>query len=283
MGPALAVSAPASSIALLNGRPADAEPVALRVAAQVNYGHFTSLQVRAGCAQGLDLHFERLRRGNAELFDAPLDEAQLRAWMAQAAAAFGGDCSMRVTVFSRGFDHRQPLRSLRPDVLVAASAPATPTGKAIRVRSTAFVRPFPRLKHVGTFPLFQHRRLALRAGFDDALFVDGAGSDARVVEGTVWNIGFWDGERVVWPEGPALRGTSEQLLQAGLEAQGCAQEVRAVRLAEAGRFAAAFAVNASGLQRIAAIDAVEYRETPGLDALLDAARACAPWESLSPG
>lgn len=277
------MSAAAPAIALLNGQPADAEPAALRVAAQVNYGHFTSLQVRAGCAQGLDLHFERLRKGNAELFDAALDEAQLRAWMAQAAAAFGGDCSMRVTVFSREFDHRQPLRSVRPDVLVAANAPAAPTGKAIRVRSTAFVRPFPHIKHVGTFPLFQHRRLALRAGFDDALFVDGAGSDARVVEGTVWNIGFWDGERVVWPEGPALRGTSERLLQAGLQAQGCAQEVRAVRLAEAGSFVAAFAVNASGLQRIAAIDAVEYREAPGLDALLDAAKACAPWESLSPG
>ncbi|WP_028916207.1 aminotransferase class IV [Pseudoxanthomonas sp. J35] len=277
------MSAAAPSIALLNGQPADAEPAALRVAAQVNYGHFTSLQVRGGRVQGLDLHLQRLRQGNAELFDAPLDEAQVRAWMAQAAAALDGDCSLRVTVFARGFDHRQPLRALQPDVLVAASAPATPAGRAIRVRSAAFVRPFPHIKHVATFPLFQHRRLALRAGFDDALFVDGKGGDARVVEGTVWNIGFWDGARVVWPEGPALRGTSERLLQAGLDAQGCAQQVQPVTLAEVGGFAAAFAVNASGLQRIRAIDTVDYREAPRLDALLAAAMSHAPWDSLQPG
>ena len=36
------------------------------------------------------------------------------------------------------------------------------------------------------------------------------------MEGTVWNIGFWDGRAVTWPQAPALRGTAERLLQAGL-------------------------------------------------------------------
>ncbi len=271
----------AAATYLLNGRPAASDPDGLRALAQVNYGHFTSLQVRGGRAPGLGLHLARLRQGNAELFDAPLDEIRLRAWMAQAAAAQGGDCSLRVTVFARGFDHRQPLRALQPDVLVAATTPVPPARTPIRVRSAAFVRPFPHLKHVATFPLFQHRRLALQAGYDDALFVDGAGGSARVVEGTVWNTGFWDGARVVWPEAPALRGTSEWLLQAGIEAAGGQQVVRPVTLGDLPDLAAAFAVNANGLQRIAAIDAVAFGEVPELDALLATAAAHAPWEPLA--
>jgi len=271
----------AAATYLLNGRPAASDPDGLRALAQVNYGHFTSLQVRGGRAPGLGLHLARLRQGNAELFDAPLDEIRLRAWMAQAAAAQGGDCSLRVTVFARGFDHRQPLRALQPDVLVAATTPVPPARTPIRVRSAAFVRPFPHLKHVATFPLFQHRRLALQAGYDDALFVDGAGGSARVVEGTVWNTGFWDGQGVIWPQGPALRGTAERLLQAGLEAGGVTQQMQPVTLAELPGFAAAFAVNANGLQRVAAIDAVAFGEVPELDALLATAAAHAPWEPLA--
>lgn len=272
---------PPSGSFLLNGRPAASDPEGLRALAQVNYGHFTALQVRGGRAQGMELHLARLGQGNAELFDAALDEAQVRAWMAQAAAEQGGDCSLRVAVFARGFDHRQPLRALQADVLVSATAPARPSGKAIRVRSVAFVRPFPHLKHVATFPLFQHRRLAMRDGYDDALFVDGTGADARVVEGTVWNIGFWDGRGITWPAGPALRGTAEQLLQAGLGTLGCMQQVRPVALGEVGDFAAAFAANASGVQRIAAIDTVEFAPSPELDALLASAAAHAPWEPLA--
>ena len=275
-----AMTQPSSGTYLLNGQPAASDPDGLRALAQVNYGHFTSLQVRDGRVQGLALHLARLRGANAELFDAAPDEVQLRGWMAQAAAAWDGNCSLRVTVFARGFDHRQPLRALQPDVLVGATAPVTPSGRPIRVRSAAFVRPFPHLKHVATFPLFQHRRLALGAGFDDALFVDGEGATARVVEGSVWNIGFWDGQRITWPEGPALRGTAERLLQAGLEAGGVAQQVRPVTLGELPGFVAAFAVNANGLQRVAAIDAAAFADVPELDALLAAAAAHAPWEPL---
>ncbi|AKC87558.1 aminotransferase class IV [Pseudoxanthomonas suwonensis] len=270
----------AAPVALLNGAPADAEPGALRALAQTNYGHFTALRVRDGAAQGLELHFARLRQGNAELFDAALDEAAARGWMRQAADAAGGDCAMRVTVFSRHFDYRQPLREVALDVLVSAAAPAAPSTRALRVRTCRFLRPLPQIKHVGTFPLFHHRRQALKAGYDDALFVDGEGADARIAEGSVWNIGFWDGAGVVWPEAPALRGTTERLLQDGLKAQGLAQQVRPVTLAELPRFRAAFATNANGVQPIAAIDSVEYADAPELMRLLAAAAAHAPWDPL---
>lgn len=263
---------------LLDGLPADAEGAALRALALTNYGHFTSLQVRAGRAQGLALHFERLRLGNVELFDEPLDEDAVRGWMAQAAA--GGDCSLRVTIFARGFDHRQPLRRVAPDVLVSASAPVPVPAGPLRVQVRHFFRPVPQLKHVGTFPLFHHRRQAQMAGFDDALFVDGG--QARISEGTVWNIGFWDGVRVVWPQAPALRGTAERLLQLGLAAHGVAQEIRPVSVDELPAFRAAFACNANGVQPVVAIDELDYPDEPELRALLDAAAAHAAWEPLSP-
>lgn len=266
---------------LLNGRPLAGDDPALRVLAQSNYGHFTSLQVRGGAAQGLDLHLQRLARGNAELFDAALDQARLRGWMAAAAGALGGDCSLRVTVFSRQFDHRQPLRRLELDVLVAASAPVPAPARALRVQARQFLREAPHLKHVGTFALFFHRRQALQAGFDDALFVDGPTEAARVVEGTVWNIGFWDGNGIVWPQAPALRGTTETLLRSGLQVLGCPQQVRPVTRAELAGFQAAFAANASGLQCIRAIDGVEYGECLELAALLQKALALAPWEPLA--
>ena len=37
------------------------------------YGHFTAMQVRAGCVRGLDLHLRRLDAANRELFDAGQD------------------------------------------------------------------------------------------------------------------------------------------------------------------------------------------------------------------
>ncbi|KAF1685932.1 class IV aminotransferase [Pseudoxanthomonas broegbernensis] len=265
---------------LLNGAPADADGDALRALAQVNYGHFTSLQVRAGAAQGLELHLARLRQGSAELFDAALDEAAVRGWMALAAHEAGGDCSMRVTVFARTFDHRQPLREVVLDVLVAATAPLPPSTRTLRVQTRHFVRPVPQLKHVGTFPLFHQRRQAMKAGYDDALFVDGIGGAAQVSEGSVWNIGFWDGESVVWPQAPALRGTTERLLQSGLAAQGVAQQVRAVAVDELHGFRAAFATNANGLQSIRAIDGMDYAPDAGLHAMLQSALHPAPWQPL---
>ncbi|HZH44982.1 MAG TPA: aminotransferase class IV [Lysobacter sp.] len=260
----------------LNGGPVAADELA--ALALVNYGHFTSLQVRGGAAQGLDLHLQRLQDATRELFDATLDEATLRVWMRQAAA--GGDVSLRVTVFARDFDRRMPEKPATPDVLVAAAPPAPMPAGPMTVASVPFVRPAPHLKHVGTFPLFHQMRLARRRGFDDALFVDGSGPQARVLEGSIWNAGFWDGEGVVWPEGPALRGTAERLLQEALAARGVPQATRPVALSEVGRFRGAFACNSAGVRLLAAIDAAAYRPTPELAALLAEALAGRPWTPL---
>ena len=131
-----------------------------------------------------------------------------------------------------------------------------------------------------------------------------------VVQGSFGNIGFWDGEGVVWPEGPALRGTGERLLQAGLAGLGVPQrhgpggraEVGAgllvlaelgkaitvfgsartqrhgpVALAEVGGFRAAFACNASGLQAVIGIDGAVFPADAALMDLLARAQASQPW------
>ena len=61
-----------------NGQPAQVEDL---LPALVNYGHFTSLQVRGHAVQGLDLHLARLSQATRELFGSELDTVQVRAWM----------------------------------------------------------------------------------------------------------------------------------------------------------------------------------------------------------
>ncbi len=255
-----------------NGRPATAEDLA---GALVNYGHFTSLQVRGGAVRGLDLHLRRLHQGTRELFGSTLDGSQVQAWILAALQAEGVvDASVRVTVFARAFDFRQPLQVLPVDVLVAVSAPVALPATPRRVRSVAHQREMPQLKHVGTFALFQHRRLALQAGFDDALFVDAQG---RVSEGTTWNVLFGHGDEVVWPQAEALRGTHERLLQAGW---GGVPVLKPVRLADLGGFDAAVACNAAGVWPLAAIDGVAFARSEALCRKAVAVLAGVPWDPL---
>lgn len=258
-----------------NGEPVDA---ALVGAALVNYGHFTSLQVRGGAVQGWALHMRRLQQGTRELFDAELDEARLLGWLRQALTGCGmADASVRITVFSRAFDFRQPLRAVPVDVLIGVAAPAVMPAGARAVLPVRYQRELPQLKHVGTFPLFQYRRLAMRQGFDDALFVDAAG---RVGEGSTWNIAFLAGDGVVWPRAEALRGTAEQLLAAGLERQGLAQAWREVPLETLPGFSGAVACNATGLWPLARIGDCRFADSQALLERLRQALALEPWQPL---
>lgn len=260
--------------ALLNGKPATAED--LRSLAVVNYGHYSSMQVRNGAVQGLALHEQRLQSGTHELFGSLLDFPTLRAQM-RAAVADLQDCTLRATVFSRDFDFRNPAGVFAAEVLISLSTPVQASARALKVKSFEFQRSLPQVKHVGTFPLFHYRRLARGQGYDDAVFVD---SEGRISEGSVWNLGLWDGEQVVWPHAPALRGTSEQLLQAGLRELGVGQAVRPVRLDELGSYQAAFASNASGIQQIASIDETVFSAPAQVAAMLGKAMQTQGWDPL---
>jgi branched-subunit amino acid aminotransferase/4-amino-4-deoxychorismate lyase len=263
--------------AFLNGKPANADD--LRALALANYGHFTSMQVRAGAVQGRILHKQRLEDATQALFGATLDGDLALQRAAQALEDAGlQDASVRITVFSTQFDYRDPARIVVPDVLVSLSPASPPDKPALRVKSYPFVRPLPQYKHVGTFPLFHYRRQALVDGYDDALFVDPAG---QVVEGSIWNLGLWDGQTVVWPEGPALRGTAERLLQGALDKAGLPQRTEPVDLTGLHGFQAGFACNASGLQPVVGVDGVAWGADIALMMRLRAALDAVPWDPLA--
>ena len=264
------------SPALLNPHPATADD--LRALALANYGHFTSMQVRDGAVQGRALHVQRLEAATLALFGAALDGDDALKQAARAMRDAGlRDASVRITVFSTQFDYRDPARSVTPDVLVTLSPASSPDKPALRVKSYPFVRPLPQFKHVGTFPLVHYRRQALADGYDDALFVDPAG---QVVEGSIWNLGLWDGTTVTWLEGAALRGTAERLLQTALGGMGIPQRSAPVDLGQLEGFRAAFACNASGLQPVVGVDAVAWGADTALMARLQAALDGQPWTPL---
>ncbi|MNI83795.1 hypothetical protein D3C73_1406390 [compost metagenome] len=87
-----------------------------------------------------------------------------------------------------------------------------------------------------------------------------------------------DGEQLIWPQAPALRGTAETLLQAGWVGE---QQIRPLQLNELAGMQAAFACNASGLW---ALDAIDGHVLPGSQALAEQGRAVlarVPWQPLS--
>ena len=263
---------------LETGDGASAARSALHALALGNYGHFTSMQVRDRAVRGLDLHLRRLRQATRELFGAELDDARVLDGLRRGLdAAAISECSARVTVCSADFDFRDPLRAVDVDVIVSISAPAEPEPEPRRVKSFRHERALPHVKHVGTFPLFHFAREARGAGFDDALFVT---RDGRISEGSVWNLGLWDGRQITWPEAPALRGTCEQLLQAGLDALGVAHARRAVSLPGLAGFRAGFACNSRGAWPLAGVDEMAWPLDAGLAELLGQALAGHPWQRV---
>jgi len=260
----------------LNGRPAGVDD--LRTLALLNYGHFTSMQVLDGAVRGLDLHLRRLQAATQELFASPLDIDATRGWMRDALDGVDGQASLRVTVFSRALDRDRLLEPAALDVLVALGPARPVTPSPLRVRSVRYQREAPHIKHVGTFGLFHQKRLAQAAGYDDALFLD---ASFAIAEGSIWNVGFFDGTEVVWPDAPVLRGVSMQLLQQGLSRRGVPMQVRRVDLAEAARFRAAFFTNTSHTAvPLASIDSVAFGTDTDLLALLDGCMSMHPWERI---
>lgn len=269
-------ASPAPVRCQLNGVPVSADD--LRMPALFNYGHFTSMSVREGCVRGLDLHLARLERATLELFGTDLDAEAVRDDLR---AAIGGDMSplsARINVFSRQIDRERMARAAPADVLVTITAAREADTGAIRLKTYAHERTLPHIKHVGTFELFHHRRLAQMAGYDDALFVNRLGD---VSEASIWNIGFFDGERIVWPDAPMLRGISMQLVQRGLDARGIASGSARVARVDIPDYRSAFLTNAScPVRSVASIDGVDLAVDPELGALLLACYESNPWQPV---
>ncbi|MFI0977221.1 aminotransferase class IV [Streptomyces sp. NPDC021093] len=257
----------------INGRPPRAED--LHRAAAWNYGHYTSMQVHQGAVQGLELHLGRMRAASHELFDTAVDtdSDRIRALLRHAVGT-DQDASVRITVIPHESDPD------RTDVIVAVDepAPASPL-PPLRVRTTPFERDLPHLKHLATMGATHRALQARKDGYDDVLFV---GRDSLVLEGSAWNVVFWDGEQVVWPEAPMLSGITMQLLRPGLTRAGVPWTSRPVRAADLPSFLSAAASNSHCPSRpVARVDDTDLaRDAGALVKALDTAWATVEWEAL---
>ncbi|GGK09334.1 aminotransferase class IV [Luteimonas terricola] len=249
-------------------------------------GHFTTMQVRGGAVQGLDLHLARLRDATLEMFGVALEEGALRLRLREALAADAGAdaeraCTLRVLV--RGAAARDAACATGEagigagvvDVSIELEPPRDPGTAPLRLRSFRVLRESPRLKHLVLGPQFEARRAAQAAGFDDALLVDAEGF---IAEGTFWNVAFWDGAAVTWPDAPCLDGVTRRLLQAALAARDVPQRRRPLPLEALPGMRAAFALNSRGVQEIGQVDSCSFAGDARFGAELRALLAGCVWQ-----
>jgi branched-subunit amino acid aminotransferase/4-amino-4-deoxychorismate lyase len=229
------------------------------------YGHFTAMQVRGQKTRGLALHMDRLASSNREAFGAEFDPERTRA-LIRHALGDTTDASVRVYIH-RGDQGPVTVVTVRPPAEMASP---------IRLKSLAYLRPEPHIKHVHTDQR-HYRDIAQRGGFDDALLT---APNGRLSETTMANIGFFDEAGVVWPHAPMLDGITKQLLQLHAADHGVPMRERPIRASDVETMAGAFVSSARGIGLVSAIDDHQLDTPPDrVDALRDV-YATVPWTEL---
>jgi branched-subunit amino acid aminotransferase/4-amino-4-deoxychorismate lyase len=213
--------------------------------------------------RGLTLHLERLTRDCRRIFDADLDPDRVRHLLRHTLADTAGSVLVRVTVFDPDLELGRPGADAEPQLLVTTRPAATAPLPPLRLQSAPHCRELPEVKHVGLFGALRWRRVAQRNGFDDALFTD---AGAAISEAATSNIGFVDGERIVWPEADCLAGVTMRLINKARQADATTTPVTISDLAGVD---AVFATNAVvGVRSVSAVDGIQWSdEHPVLDIL----------------
>ncbi|WP_410573488.1 aminotransferase class IV family protein [Amycolatopsis sp. cmx-4-61] len=242
-----------------NGRAATAEDLA--PLAFAGYAHFTAMQVRDGRVRGLDLHLARLRAASLEMFGRALPDDRVRSLLRTALAAGPADVSLTATVFSPAGEP-----SPEPEVLVRTGPPAAEPAGPLTLAVSEYERFLPARKHVGEVAKTYLLHRAVAEGADDAVFVDRRG---RFTEATIWNIAFWDGTAVVWPDAPMLPGVTMGIVRRQFDRLGVPQHVREVTEADLAELAGGVVLNSwtPGVA-VRRIGSVELPEAPAFLELL---------------
>lgn len=231
-------SASSSFVVQRNGQPATAETLASLAFA--GHAHFTAMQVRGGQVRGLDLHLARLRFASQTLFGQALPDDAVRAHLRAALAAGPADLSLTATVYSPAGEFTVAGADAVPDILIRTGPPANGPAGPLTLAAIEHERFLPSMKHVGEGAKTQLLRRAAAQGCDDAAFLDRHG---RLGEASIWNLAFWDGEAVVWPEADILLGTTMGIVRRQLDRLGIPQRSQVLGLADLPELAGAVVMN----------------------------------------
>ncbi|WP_338018089.1 aminotransferase class IV family protein [Streptomyces taklimakanensis] len=221
-----------------NGRPATVEELA--PLAFAGHAHLTAMQVRGGRIRGLDLHLERLRSASTELFGRALPDDRVRSHLRAALASGPADLSLTAVVYSPAGEYTATGTDAEPETLVRTGPPAFGPVGPLTLAVVEHERFLPTVKHVGESAKTYFLRRAVEDGFDDAAFVDHRG---RIGEATIWNLAFWDGSAVVWPDAAVLDGVTMGIVRRQLDRLGVPQRVREITLADLPDVAGAVVMN----------------------------------------
>ncbi|GGY69500.1 hypothetical protein GCM10007387_59380 [Pseudoduganella albidiflava] len=204
-----------------DGEPADRDTLA--PLAFAGYAHFTAMQVRGGRVRGLDLHLDRLRNASHELFGQALPDERIRALLRAALREAADDVSLVATVYGAAGEFTAAAQA--PHVLVRTAAPSAGPAGPLSLAVFGHERMLPHIKHVGEVAKTWYLREAATQGHDDAAFTDRHG---HLSEASIWNLAFWDGDSVVWPEAPMLSGITMQVVRRRLADLGIPQRSQAI-------------------------------------------------------
>jgi branched-subunit amino acid aminotransferase/4-amino-4-deoxychorismate lyase len=240
----------------------------LRATALSRYGHFTAMQVRKRQVRGLGLHLARLDGANRELFAGPLDGGLIRDHIRHALGDDIADASVRVTVVES---------PAGPAVIVTVRPPAAAPDSAWRLRSVPYQRSVAHIKHADDFGQAYYQRLVQASGYDEALLT---GPDGLISEGSITNVGFFDGTQVTWPAAPALAGITMQLVEPRLAGLGVPCRRSHVRLQDLPGCAAAFVTNSRGIAAVSRVDELDLPVDQRLMGVLATAYESAGWDDI---
>jgi branched-subunit amino acid aminotransferase/4-amino-4-deoxychorismate lyase len=250
----------------IDGEPASVDQ--LRSAALSGFGHFTAMQVRDHKVRGFRHHLARLDAANRELFGAKVDEQVLRARISHALGDDVTDASVRVYLHEAAD---------APALMVTVRPPGGMQSGPWRLRSVPYQRPVAHIKHTADFGQRYYQRLAHAAGYDEALL---AGPDGIISEGSITNIGCFDGHRVIWPAAPALRGITMQVVEPALARRGVPSVLAHIRVADLRSFASVFVTNARGVAAVGVVDDQSLPVDQDLMRTLTESHDATPWDPI---
>ncbi|MFQ6398107.1 aminotransferase class IV family protein [Nocardia sp. KC 131] len=249
-----------SFVAQRNGLPATVDDLTPR--AFSGFAHFTAMQIRGGGVRGLDLHLARLRTASQQLYGSALPDDAIIDYLAAAVVAGTEDLSLMATVYSEEGEFVSAPDAAQLGVLVRTGEPFDGPAGPLALESFEYERVLPEIKHVGEIAKTYFFRKAKENGFDDAAFVDRHG---KFSEASIWNLAFWDGTSVVWPEAERLLGTTMSIVGRQLENLGVPQREQSITHADLAALTGAVVMNSwTPAVAVSRIDSVELADSGAL-------------------